>query len=78
MRIEQWLPFHTHPFSADFVLCGYVFGNPKFIDGTLITTSRVVELDLSEGYAITKSGSRYELGSRLIGSHYESEFMPNE
>ena len=44
----------------------------------MITTSRVIELDLNERYAVTKAGTRYELGEKFVGTHYESEWYDGE
>lgn len=77
-RLEKWTTRQPNPFEPDFYLIGYVFDNPKFPDGALITSSRVMELKLDERYAITKSGTRYELGESLISDHYESEWYDGQ
>jgi len=48
--------FEGNPIHA----CGFVYGNPKFIDGTYIITSNIVELDLYNKKVITKN-STYDL-----------------
>jgi len=66
MRIEQWgFSLKVKPYEAPelgkTVIIGYVYGNPKFPDGTFITTSVVNELDLKNKKAVT-ANSVYELG----------------
>lgn len=74
-RLEKWKSWQVNYFSPDVCLIGYVFNDDRFHDGSMITTSRVIELDLDKGCAITKSGTRYELGERLVSDHYESEWF---
>lgn len=65
MRIENWFvtrlgDMYTSPEMSSMLIHGEVYGNPKFIDGTYINTSRVITV---EGNKITtRSGSVYELG----------------
>lgn len=75
-RLEKWMTRTINPFMPDMYLIGYVFDDEKnrFDDGTLIHTSTIVELNLEERYALTRSGSRYELGEKLVENHYESEW----
>ena len=75
-RLEKWTTRTWNPFLPDIFLVGYVFDDEKnrFKDGVLISTSLIVELNLNEQFAITQSGTRYNLGEKLIGNHYESEW----
>ena len=75
-RLEKWTVRTLNVFSPDMLLVGYVFNDEKhrFCDGSLITTSLIKDLNLDERYAITQSGTRYELGEKLVGNHYESEW----
>lgn len=75
-RLEKWTVRTLNVFSPEMLLVGYVFDDEKcrFCDGSLITTSLIEDLNLDERYAITQSGTRYELGEKLVGNHYESEW----
>lgn len=66
MKLENWsvnfLPFDLY-IAPEQIKCrasGQVYGNPKFEDGEVITTSRIVKVE--NGCIVTKSGSFYELG----------------
>lgn len=73
-RLEKWTIRDLNSYSTDFYLLGYIYDDTRFEDGCLIHTSLVEELDLDKGCAITRSGTHYELGQRLVGDHYESEW----
>lgn len=66
MKLENWsINFSAgDPYTAPEQLAchasGQVYGNPKFEDGTVVSTSRIV--DVSDSGVTTKSGSFYELG----------------
>ena len=77
-RLEKWKVWQMNYFAPDSCLIGYVFNDDRFVDGTMITTSRVIALDLNKRYAVTKSGTRYELGEKFVGTHYESEWYDGE
>lgn len=57
-RLEDW--FVT---EGDQII-GHVFNHPTIADGEIVTTSRVAELNVKTGYAITKN-TRYILGRRF-------------
>lgn len=50
------------PEAAVARLTGEVFGHPRFSDGTVVQTSRIVSLSTKERKATTKSGTSYDLG----------------
>ena len=65
-RLERWSLFtesdvYTAPECLVYQVQGFVYGNPKFEDGKFVHTSRIVELNIEEGYAQTLN-IRYELG----------------
>ena len=61
VRIENWVVF-THFGNAKQHLRGHVYGHPAYLDGQLMTTSAVIELD--DNAAVTTSGTVYRLGRR--------------
>lgn len=76
MRIDNWSivsmdgsPYQP-PETKSKHLRGNVFGNDLFTDGSKITTSRIIEF--KDGFAITHTGSRYELG--YIDPDYLEEY----
>lgn len=68
MRLENWslcfrgYDFYIAPERQNISLQGNVYGHPKFEDGKFVVTSRVMDLDISNGKAETYSGSKYALG----------------
>jgi len=76
MRLEDWsvvaspLSGYRDPEQWSPKLYGTVYGNPKFADGSLIFTSRIVTVDKKAGTATTKSGSVYVLGE--VSAEYEN------
>jgi hypothetical protein len=67
-RLEEWsiVSIPSNPFQAPELwskrLSGKVYDDDRFEEGSIVTTSRLVELNLKSGYALTKN-TRYELGS---------------
>jgi hypothetical protein len=62
IRLENW-DVISHPRKTIRCLFGQVFGDPRFPDGHLVTTSTLV--DLRDDEAVTKSGTVYRLGKRV-------------
>jgi len=68
IRIENWCVCGTEedPYTAPEMqikrLRGEVYGHSRFEDGTVITSSQLVMIDLKEMRAETASGSYYQLG----------------
>lgn len=56
MRLENWTFLEDH-------YCGEVYGNPKFVDGTVIHTSRVKDVS---GNKVTTQNSVYLLGTARV------------
>jgi len=52
----------TPPECRTQCLHGEVYHHGQFNNGEKVSTSRIVELNLAEGFAITASGSKYKLG----------------
>ena len=81
MKMENWCVCSTDndPYLAPECvlkkLRGNVYGNPKFGEGDLIVSSPLVELDLKENRAVTKSGSVYELGE--VDQEWIKRFVPS-
>ena len=77
-RLENWsLVIKTvNPYQAPELgvqcLHGFVYGYPRFEDGTEITTSRIERIE--EEIVVTKSGTRYALGD--VDPDYE-KLYPN-
>jgi hypothetical protein len=61
-----------------FYLQGDVYGNPKFPDGSFVSTSRIIDIkDMGEyKIGITRSGSEYELHKEDVSTECEKQF-PN-
>lgn len=70
MKLENWA-IHSNddgykaPEMIRHRASGLVYGSSKFPDGHAITTNYLTEVNLKEGYILTLSGSRYELGTML-------------
>jgi len=70
-RLENWsvISYDDSPYLAPELrittLQGEIYNdeNNRFEDGTFISTSRLLELNLEEGYGLTLSGTRYTLGN---------------
>jgi hypothetical protein len=62
-RLEKWDVYKTISGREGFY--GRVFGHPRFPDGTFITTSTVVKLDMNTGIAETLN-TIYTLGEPAI------------
>src|ERR1035437_3628943 len=61
-QLENWILMKNYRTQqGGLILCGEVTGHPTGNSGR-VHTSRVMELDLDEGYAITKTGTMYTLG----------------
>ena len=66
-RIENWSmhkkfkPYQA-PELATWRLCGTVTGHYSLPDGSKVTTSEVVEMNVGEHRAVTKNGTHYVLG----------------
>lgn len=77
MKIENWsvvnvtLSPYSAPETGQPSLQGMVFGHPRFVDVTHITTSMIVGKN-QENEILTKSGSAYVLGE--IDPNYEKQF----
>jgi hypothetical protein len=61
IRIENW-EVVTNPRNMKQWLHGEVQGHPRFPNGSLVTTSILMEL--RDEVAVTKSGTIYQLGRR--------------
>jgi hypothetical protein len=79
MRIENWsivCSDYIDPYKAPEMyssrICGEVYGNGNFDDGTVVTTSKIISV--RGDIVITHSGSEYELGE--VDAEYEKQF-PN-
>jgi hypothetical protein len=59
IRIENW-EVVTNPWNMKQWLHGEVQGHPRFPNGSLVTTSTLMELRDEVG--VTKSGTTYQLG----------------
>lgn len=60
-RIDNWFEFGDG-------IAGFISGHERqddFTPGKLQWTSKVIELNEKEGYAVTQSGTRYELGEKV-------------
>jgi hypothetical protein len=67
VKIENWtMVSNLDPYKPPEMqvarLQGFAYGHPRFEDGTFITTSRLIDLDIPNGSAKTSSGSDYVLG----------------
>jgi hypothetical protein len=73
MRLEKWQlnprPMSMRLSSSVFEgqVIGFVYGNPKFEDGSWVRTSDVVELDPEFKFAKTRN-SLYELGEPAVAT----------
>ena len=82
-RLENWsvVNYDDSPYLAPELrtttLRGEIYNdeNNRFQDGKSISTSRLLELNLEEGYGITLSGTRYILGKMDDG--YENWLKEN-
>jgi len=66
VRLEDWALFYvggeyTPPELLKRKLTGKVYGHPRFEDGVEITTSSLIEFDVSKCLAVTKN-TTYTLG----------------
>lgn len=67
-KIENWsiIVDESNPYMAPELrptrLAGRVYGHPGHSEGKFVHTSSIQEIDVKAGYAITKSGTRYQLG----------------
>lgn len=65
VRIENWSIVSHTPYASPEAdvkyLSGNVYGHPRFQDGEIITTSRLIKMDIPNGLAETVS-RLYELG----------------
>lgn len=79
MKLDNWAlvsipdPYKP-PETMKQYLHGEVSGNPKFVNGSSITTSRFVGITRKDGkyYGRTNSGSLYELGH--VNPEYEKTY----
>jgi len=68
IRLEKWSTIYTDPDPYKppelrvMRLRGEAHGHPRHDNGRLVTTTRVVDLDLEARRARTRSGSVYALG----------------
>ena len=63
VEIREWfLKDRSNGSSPEFVLCGKIFGHPKFRDGSEYFTSKIVGWFTNAGSVITSSGMTYYLG----------------
>jgi hypothetical protein len=66
-KIENWsiVSIDDNPYKApelkDKVVCGEAYGHKSFPDGAKIRTSSIMEINLKEGYVLTKN-TKYTLG----------------
>lgn len=84
MRLKNWSMFVTT--ANDFMapelgiphLQGNVYDNPKFVDGSFVHTSRIIEIKDMGTYklATTRSGSEYELYKEDVSAECEKQY-PN-
>lgn len=68
IRIENWaivedIDAYTAPEMVKKRLTGSVYGHPRFEDGKVVTTSSLKEVDMVTRSVLTKSGSKYLLGT---------------
>lgn len=76
MKLENWaiVALPSDPYEAPELwrqsIYGDVYDNPRFDDGTRVTTSRIV--GKRNGNVVTKSGSEYELGQ--VSAQYEEQY----
>lgn len=66
-RLENWSMVGNYdpykaPETIKACLTGKVYGHSKFKDGSKVTTSYLIKLDIKNGTAITYSGTEYVLG----------------
>lgn len=81
MKLKNWsvcgVPLNdfTAPELSKFYLQGEVYGNPKFPDGSFVTTSRIIEIKDIGNYKIglTRSGSEYELHKEDVDKECEKQ-----
>lgn len=84
MRLKNWsvysVPLNDFaaPELSKFYLQGNVYDNPKFPDGTFVSTSRIMEIKNIGEYkvGITRSGSEYELHKEDVDKECEKQY-PN-
>lgn len=60
MKLENWST--TAGWDGATRVQGLVSGNPRFADGTFVTTTTVVSINRDERTVTTRSGSVYGLG----------------
>jgi hypothetical protein len=73
-RLDEWClaqgktssPYSA-PETAPIVLCGRVYGHPRFVDGMLIWSSPIVWLDCGEERAALTRSRQYLLGDPEAG-----------
>ena len=68
MCLENWyITSDENPWTAPELIHKYahgnIYGSSLHNDGNHVKTSYLVEINLNEGYVVTRSGSRYELGT---------------
>ncbi|MFA5048252.1 MAG: hypothetical protein WC516_04490 [Patescibacteria group bacterium] len=68
VRLENWSlcfrgnDFYMVPERQNISLQGNAYGHPNFEDGKFVVTSKVMDLDISNGRSSTYSGREYILG----------------
>lgn len=62
-KLENWTVVN---YSNKKCLIGYVYDDRRFEDGHRVLTSEIIELDEKHKMALTKSGTKYELGEKYI------------
>lgn len=72
-RIENWAIVSTNPYQAPEVsskkLSGKIYGDERFLDGSQIITSALVDVDIQNKTAKTQN-TEYELGA--VSEEYEN------
>ena len=71
IKIENWRMIsnpdpYKPPEMQTICLQGFVYEHPRFADGTFITTSCLMDLDIPNGKTSTHSGNKYILGQPNI------------
>lgn len=61
LRLDEAVDPYKAPETVPVRLVGYVYGHPRVPDGTLVSSSTVIELDVKNSLAETKN-TTYTLG----------------
>lgn len=82
MTVKNWsitsdFTSYTAPEMRKYFLCGNVYGNVKFEDGTSIRTSNIIKIEEKNDYKIVHTrNSKYKVFKDDVSEDYENAY-PN-